>query len=238
MKKHSNNPLAALCGALASLALAACAGDVPPPSSVGPAPSSQLAELVEHSAEAKAVFVGEVVSIDHRSSQPGADGRSVPFHFVTWRVERAVRGVAPGSTWTGRFAGGPLGDGRTLWVSEVPSFELGQRALVLANDGDAGACALAGCRDGMLVISDARGTRLEPAALERVITALDEVGPAAGLRARSADPHAPFTFTMPVAGKLQSPPRAPLRPAATRTAASDSAEHRAFEQNGRNPVIP
>lgn len=234
MKKPSKRPLAAISGALLSLSLAACTGDVHSPGTAEPGLTSHPAELVEHSAQARAVFVGEVVSIEHRLSQPDAGGRAVPFHFVTWRVERAVRGVEAGSTWTGRFAGGSFGDGRTLWVSEVPEFEVGQRALVLANDGDAGSCALAGCRDGLLVIGDARGTRLEPAALERVIASLDPDGPAAGIRARSADPRAPFAFTMPAAERLPPMARARARPAVKRT---DDPERRAFEQNGRNPVI-
>ena len=183
---------------LASLALAACAGDAATTSD--PAATAHTSDFVEHSAKAKAVFVGEVVSIDYRTSQPAADGRVVPFHFVTWRVKQAVRGVDAGTTWTGRFAGGPFGDGRTLFVSEVPEFEIGQHALVLATDGDAGACALAGCRDGMLVVSDKTGTKIDRAALDQLIASLDRGSAAA--RARSADPRAPFTFAMPVAARL------------------------------------
>ncbi len=237
MKNPLKTPSAAIGGALLSLALSACTSDVNSPDTSEPELSSHMAGLVDYSAQARAVFVGEVVAINHRLSQPDAEGRAVPFHFVTWRVERAVRGIEAGATWTGRFAGGPFGDGRTLSVSEVPDFELGQRALVLANDGDAGACALAGCREGLLVISDARGTRLAPDAVERIIATLDPAGPALGLRARSVDPRAPFAFTLPVAGKLPPVARAPARSTAPRTDDIDPAEHRAFEQNGRNPVI-
>ncbi|MBL9019428.1 MAG: hypothetical protein JNL83_34890 [Myxococcales bacterium] len=234
MTKNLKRLSAAAGTILTSLALSACAGDAA--DKPEPDASSRARELIEHSAKAKAVFVGEIVSIDYRTSQPAADGRVVPFHFVTWRVEQAVRGVDAGTMWTGRFAGGPFGDGRTLSVSEVPELEIGQRALLLATDGDAGACALAGCRDGMLLVSDKTGTKIDRADLDQVIESLDR-GPVAA-RARSADPRAPFAFEMPVAARLQRPAAAaPIRPQPHPTLDADAPELDAFEANGKNPVL-
>ncbi len=243
--KHPNQPttvapfrslgsVALLCG------LAACdapdASRATSPAAVSPA---QLDELAISSARAKAVFVGEVIAIDQRVSQPDATGRVVPFRFVTWRVTRAVRGVDQGSTWTGRFAGGKLPDGRSLWVSEVPEFELGQRALLLADHGDAGSCALVGCRDGMVVLDD-----LDPPASARVLDDVLAVLDAGDqTRARSADPDAPFGFeTSPRIGRRA--------PASARAASGERLERRppagvdrdpteldALRSNGFNPVL-
>ena len=215
--------------AFATVAFTACAGNAPEPTTTKDQPPVE--DLVRSSARAKAVFVGEVVAIDYRLSEPDADGRVVPFHFVTWRVDRAIRGIEQGATWTGRFAGGPFGDGRTLWVSEVPEVELGQRALLLADDGDAGACALVGCRNGMLLVSDAHGRKIDDAALDRVIDALDD-GPATA-RARSVDPDARFAFVMPTAGS----PKARARVSAPQPSTATSPELDALARNGRNPVI-
>jgi hypothetical protein len=151
----------------------------------------------------------------------------VPFHFVTWRVERPIRGIDAGATWTGRFAGGPFGDGRTLWVSEVPDVTVGQRALVLANDGDAGSCPLVGCRDGMIVL----GPTFVAADVDRMIAALP--APTVATHARSADASAAFHFTMPVADRPASP-RARVRQSAAQPLDTEQA---AFERSGRNPVI-
>jgi hypothetical protein len=155
--------------------------------------ATPTAELRELDAKAKAVFVGEVVSIEYRVSEPDANGNVTPFHFVTWRVDQAARGVDAGTTWTGRFAGGPFGDGRELHVSEVPDFAIGQRALVFANDGDVGSCALASCREGLILVGDR-----DPATVDRLVLAFTR---STDVRVRSADWKARFNFEMPTAGR-------------------------------------
>jgi hypothetical protein len=198
------------------------------------APSAaQLEGFVAAGARAKAVFVGEVVAIDQRLSQPDDNGRVLPFRFVTWRVDRAVRGIDKGTTWTGRFAGGNLPDGRTLWVSEVPEFELGQHALLLADDGDAGSCALVGCRDGMLTLDAGGAANVE----------LPVLTDARATRVRSAIPDAPFAFSprrrasqaeldaARLAGRARLQRAVPTQPA------TDPRELEAMTKNGFDPVL-
>src|SRR5262245_40470984 len=171
-------PRSLLSASLAGLSVlaAACGHDAPPPAPGPDTPPGQLApdalaELAASGARAKAIFVGQIVAIDERLSEPDADGRQIPFQFVTWRVERSVRGVDAGQTWTGRFAGGAFPDGRQLSVSEVPDFAMGQRSLLLADDGDAGACALIGCRDGLLALDGAAA--MSAAGLDQALVALE-----------------------------------------------------------------
>lgn len=231
------HPLArlAITGSLACLGITACTEATSNKSDSLPA---EAEELVANSAKAKAIFVGRVVAIDERLSDPDANGRVVPFRFVTWQVEQAVRGVDGAATWTGRFVGGPYGDGRTLSASEVPDFEVGQRALLLANDGDAGTCALIGCRHGMLLLGDDRTEELDGATVQRVIDAMPKASIA--VRARSVDPKAHFSFSMPVARSPRASavvvPR-PVVPTPAPTTDAERAELSALANNGRNPVV-
>lgn len=198
------------------------------------APSAvQLQGFVAAGARAKAVFVGEVVAIDQRWSQPDENGRVLPFRFVTWRVDRAIRGIDKGTTWTGRFAGGNFPDGRTLWVSEVPEFELGQHALLLADDGDAGTCALVDCRDGMLTLDADSAAKVDLPALT----------PASATRVRSASPDAPFAFSprrrvsQPELDAARAAGRARLERAVPAQSATDPRELEAMKKNGFDPVL-
>ena len=220
---------------------AACGHDAPPPAPGPDTPPGQLApdalaELAASGARAKAIFVGQIVAIDERLSEPDADGRQIPFQFVTWKVERALRGVDAGRTWTGRFAGGTFPDGRHLSVSEVPELAMGQRALLLADDGDAGACALIGCRDGLLALDGAAA--LSADGLDQALAALDGGAAAKAVRARSADPRAPFAFTLALSGgPIAAPPVAARAEARAAEPDADPAEVEALIANGRNPVL-
>ena len=195
----------------------------------------RLAALGEAVERAQGLCIGEVVSIDQRLSEPDADGTVLPFRFVTFRVLEAGFGMQTGQLWTGRFAGGPLPDGRDLWVSEVPDFQVGDRALMAVGNGDEGACALSGCDEGYLPLSATGGMDEARALLET----LDDGRPTL---ARSADKDAAFTVSF-----APPPSEADYRAAAARARArlerplhaddSDPAERAALEANGFNPVL-
>lgn len=197
--------------------------------------SPRLRDLAESAQDAQGLFIGRVLSIEARVSQPDEDGRVIPFHFVTFQVEDAGFGVDADARWTGRFAGGTLPDGRTLWVSEVPSFQVGQRALMAVGHGDEGSCALAGCDEGYVPVEEIGG-------LDQARDLLDELSVGRSGHARSADPDAAFTLVFarpPTPDELQvaaARGRARLeRP--LRDAGEDPAETAALEANGYNPVL-
>lgn len=178
-----------------SSALAACAS-APPDSRDEPSARRRpdpIELTVARSDAAAAIFVGEIIKIEPGVSQPDDSGTVIPVSYVTWRVDRSVRGVAA-ATWTGRFVGGTLPDGRTLTLSEMPDFELGQHALVLATNGDEGSCPLVECRAGLVAVGDSPGG-LDGDQLDAVIARFDGKRP--GL-VRSADPRQPFVLEVGV----------------------------------------
>ena len=226
--------LSALC--LLAAGLAAC--DAADPASSPAAAPADLGSVSGAALDASALFIGTVVSIEPRLSEPDASGRVVPFRFVTWQVERASFGVEDGQTWTGRFAGGELPDGRTLWVSEVPEFEVGQRALIAASDAEHGSCALVACRDGMALL-DGDGGPWDLAAEQLVDGLADAARPLVG----SADPERPFAFLgaprTSKAGLEAAQARGAARLARAVRAAdgADLDELEALSANDWNPVL-
>lgn len=111
--------------------------------------------LTDAMAAAQGAFVGTVVSIEYRESDPATHGETYPHTYVTWRVEHAFKGVDAGRTLTARFIGGPTADGRrTLVVSGLPQFDLGDRDVVFVSDNGASGCPLDRCAAGRLRIVD------------------------------------------------------------------------------------
>ena len=107
-----------------------------------------LSERVER---AQLIAEGVVVSIDHRTSDVVAPGdQSVPYTFVTFSIERIVKGAHDGGeTLTLRFLGGPDGSGRTMHVAGLPSFEIGDREILFVRDGST-VCPLVSWGQGRL----------------------------------------------------------------------------------------
>lgn len=204
-------------------------------------------ELAE---QADAVFVGEVVELSHQLSQPDADGQRLPFTVVTWQVEDGIKGVRSASRYSARFLGGPLGD-KELWVSEIPSFEVGDRDLVfVAGNGEAG-CPLVGGAEGRV--------QLEPGehgdGLSRVAPGPAWAGKiAAGIRAAglgggtidAPDLAAPFVFAAPrkatreeleEVAEIHADRMAELADRQATPTREPDAEALALSANGGNPVL-
>lgn len=107
--------------------------------------------------DAEAVLVGTVVAIEYGASAPDSQGFTTPHTWVTWKVERALKGIREGATFTGRFIGGPNAE-RTgmLQVSGMPQFDLGDRDVLFVTHNGEWACPLVGGAHGRLrVIGDA-----------------------------------------------------------------------------------
>ncbi len=111
--------------------------------------------LMEMASRADAVVVGEVVRIAHRLSQEdGAQHRSLPHTFVTFRVEGAAFGAQAGDLLTLRFVGGPDGRGRALVASETPWFRVGDTDLLFVAGNGTSPCPLVGGAQGRFRVVD------------------------------------------------------------------------------------
>lgn len=161
---------------------------------------------------ADAVFVGRVLSTESRMSTPDLHGRSLPFTFVTWEVEEGLKGVVAGQRFTSRIIGGEMPDGRVMTVSNVPTFAVGDRDLILLNDNDEEGCPLVDGERGRIRLSSEGGIAFpglqpvevkEPTLRSRwaadTLSALraEGQGQGQGRLARSKDPLQPFAFTTP-----------------------------------------
>ncbi len=105
---------------------------------------------------ADAVFVGDVERIEYRRSRPDSRGGTLPFTFVTWRAERAWKGVVAGELVTARFVGGVSPEGYASVVSEVPLFQEGDRDVIFLDQNGLAGCPLLGCAAGRLRLIDGR----------------------------------------------------------------------------------
>lgn len=260
---HGRERLAVAPRVVLALAATLLACDAEPPDSEGgedalliaPASGPSAADLAaaqEAAEEADAVFVGEVVSIEHQVSQPNARGKQYPFTVVTWDVEDGVKGVGAGDSYSARFLGGPMGD-LVLRISEMPTFEIGDRDLMfIAQNGDVG-CPLVGGAKGRVQLrvpgehADGVSPVKREAGWAQTITSglrqagLDDGAPAPTVRSGEA-----FVFAGP---RFATPEQ--LEAVAARTAQrisqaapptderdADRRERLALEANDFNPVLP
>jgi hypothetical protein len=109
--------------------------------------------LADRLERAHAAFVGEVVGIE-LADVPLKGRGPMPHTFVTYRVDHAVKGGTPGEEVTLRFLGGAAADGvRSLSVSGIPEFDLGDRDLLFVGDDNGrSACPLVDCESGRLPV--------------------------------------------------------------------------------------
>lgn len=105
-----------------------------------------MAPLVE---QANYIFKGTVVEVNTRISEPSTEGDTgVPYTFVTYQVEREMKGSTENDTITLRFVGGPINQDEFLMVQDQPMMDLGDTdILFVSNNGDSG-CPLVGCAQG------------------------------------------------------------------------------------------
>lgn len=209
---------------------------------VGAAELDAAFELTER---ADAVFVGEVVEIQHQVSQPDAEGLQLPFTLVTWQIEDGIKGVASGARYTTRFIGGPIGE-LEVEVSEVPEFELGDRDLLFVERNGEVGCPLVGGADGRVQLGF--GTTLDgvsrvapsQAWTSSLVAGIRGAGLAGGTH-EQPDLHAPFVFEMPRVAtreELEQVEARHLEREAELAEPSDDTEQLALTANDLNPVLP
>jgi hypothetical protein len=92
-------------------------------------------------------FQGVVTKVEYRSSD---NARPVPHTFVTFKVEKILKGASRPEFVTLRFVGGTDGKGNFLSVSGVPLFDVGDRDILFAKGNSQFACPLVGCGSGRL----------------------------------------------------------------------------------------
>ena len=113
---------------------------------IGSEKGGDLARLAEYS---NLVFIGRVVKVDYRLSNPRAgEGVGLPHALVIYEVDSVLRGQAPGKTLTMRFIGGPDGRGRFVGVSGVPQFQPGEQDLLFVSSNGERDCPLVMCEWG------------------------------------------------------------------------------------------
>jgi hypothetical protein len=113
-----------------------------------------FSELV---AEADAIYRGRVAEVQARRGA-GAGGASVIKTFVTFRVERTLKGAAQADV-TLEFLGGTIGE-ESLEVSGVPQFTTGERGIVFVQKNGRQFCPLVRLGHGRYRIErDAAGAR-------------------------------------------------------------------------------
>ena len=129
-------------------------------------------DLVDLLKRADLVLEGTVIDVQYKSSSPASPrDRPLPHTFVTYQIRQVLKPRAPlpassGNTITLRFLGGAAPDGRTLWVSGYPLFDLGDEDVLLVEGNGKDACPLAGCAAGRFrnvggLMFDDRGQELD-----------------------------------------------------------------------------
>ncbi|PSB01931.1 hypothetical protein [Merismopedia glauca] len=92
-------------------------------------------------------FQGVVSKVEYRSSD---NAHPVPHTFVTFKVEKLLKGASKPEFVTLRFVGGTDGKGNFLSVSGVPLFDVGDRDILFAKGNGQFACPLVNCGSGRL----------------------------------------------------------------------------------------
>lgn len=98
------------------------------------------------------IFQGVVVRIDNRRSRfRTASEAAVPHTFVTFRVERILKGKHTGQSnlFTLRFLGGPDSAARRFMrVEGCPDFDIGERVVLFVRRNERSPCPIAGWSQG------------------------------------------------------------------------------------------
>ena len=104
--------------------------------------------LEELTAKADAILVGEVTDIAYYE-----EGKGDIYTMVTLSVEQTIKGESEGEV-TIKVPGGEV-DGLQLWVEDVPSFQLGERAFVFLEEAD-NALRVSGWYQGKFTVENTR----------------------------------------------------------------------------------
>lgn len=113
-------------------------------SGIGSSPEGHLKSMVEKS---QLTFLGQVANVEYRSEKIGERG-SIPVTYVTYNIEKVIRGKAIEQNLTLRFLGGSDGKGGFLSLSNSPQFQAKETDIVLLSSNGHDACPLVNCEDG------------------------------------------------------------------------------------------
>jgi hypothetical protein len=112
--------------------------------------------LKDMTAQSDLVFRGQVEAMEYVMSEAGGpEGTSVPYTFVTYRVDEVLRGDNPGEVITLRFIGGlDVQTGRFLQTSISPRIDVGDQDILFVRGNTTRMVPLVGSTEGRLRIID------------------------------------------------------------------------------------
>ena len=110
---------------------------------------SNIATLKPLTAEASLIFFGKVAKIQYRNSEPTKEQPyGLPHTFVTYKVDKVLRGKAPKRSITLRIPGGADGQGGIYTDTSAPMFSRGQSDVLFVKGREIDECQLVGCVEG------------------------------------------------------------------------------------------
>ena len=99
--------------------------------------------------EASLIMYGQVINIQYRNSEPTKEQpKGLPHTFVTYQVEKVLRGEAPDKQITLRIPGGADGEGGVYMSTNSPAFARGQTDVLFIKGGEIESCQLVECVEG------------------------------------------------------------------------------------------
>jgi hypothetical protein len=99
--------------------------------------------------EATFIFEGTVQRVEYRLSDPLGNDPGLPYTFVSYSVERVIKGSYSGAELTLRFLGGPTGEGdEILMLPDYPLFDAGDHDILFVTGNTYFECPLVGCIRG------------------------------------------------------------------------------------------
>jgi hypothetical protein len=119
-------------------------------STLGQIPQSDLDQPLRSRIQAADfIFQGVVANVEYRMSDPSPEGvPQIPHTFVTFKVEKLLKGQGNLEFITLRFIGGDAGGGKILTVSHMPLFDVGDRDVLFVRRNGKAMCPLASCEEG------------------------------------------------------------------------------------------
>lgn len=94
------------------------------------------------------IFVGRVAKVDYQMSAPtGPGGARIPHTFVTYQIEKVLKGKVASDQVTLRFLGGRGEKARFLEPANFPLFDIGDSDLLLVKRNGQRTCPLVYCGD-------------------------------------------------------------------------------------------
>ena len=120
----------------------------------GDGSDTSLHSMVERS---EAIVYGEVIDIVYRNSAPTENSpNGLPHTFVTYQLNKVLRGRIRGETLTLKIPGGADGQGGVYNVTTAPQFASGQIDVLFIGDEDESGCPLVECVDGRFRVEGQR----------------------------------------------------------------------------------